>query len=190
MTVLVVAEHDHHSVKEETLQCVMAAAQITLFLDGEVHIMMVGQHSHSALLEASQIPGVTKIIRGEDVPLIYAPAKDMAHRILSISTKYSHILFPDTDVGKCVASHVAAKLDLAPIFDIRKVLGADSFESSDTAGRVVTLTSGVDEVMVMTVSTHCFDAVPATGGSAVIEHIDVLAKPGIPLLRNLSEPAF
>lgn len=177
MTVLVVAEHDHRSIKKETLQCVMAAAQITLFLDGEVHIMMMGQPSNSALLEASDIPGVTKIIHGGDVPMTHGLAENMAHKIQCIASRYSHILCPDTASGKYLAFHVAAKLDLVPIPDIRKVLSADSFESSADAGRAVTVVSGSDDVMVMTVSTKCFDAVPATGGSAAIESVDDLATP-------------
>jgi electron transfer flavoprotein alpha subunit len=46
----------------------------------------------------------------------------VAAQVLAIAGNYSHILFPATASGKNVAPRVAAKLDVAQISDITKVI--------------------------------------------------------------------
>ena len=42
MTTLVIAEHDNISLKGSTLNTVKAASEISMFLDGQVHVLVVG----------------------------------------------------------------------------------------------------------------------------------------------------
>jgi electron transfer flavoprotein alpha subunit len=64
---------------------------------------------------------------------------------------------------------VAAKLDVAQLSDITKVVSADTFERPIYAGNAIATVQSGDAVKVITVRTTGFDPVAATGGSAVIE---------------------
>jgi hypothetical protein len=57
---------------------------------------------------------------------------------------YSHILFPATASGKNVAPRVAAKLDVAQISDITKVISADTFERPIYAGNAIATVQSAD----------------------------------------------
>lgn len=63
--------------------------------------------------------------------------------MLALAPAYSHILFPATAGGKNVTPRVAAKLDVAQISDITKVVSADTFERLIYAGNAIaTVQSG------------------------------------------------
>jgi electron transfer flavoprotein alpha subunit len=64
---------------------------------------------------------------------------------------------------------VAAKLDVAQISDITKVISADTFERPIYAGNAIATVQSTDAVKVITVRTTGFDAAAATGGSAAVE---------------------
>src|SRR5262249_55822482 len=124
MTALVIAEHDNASIKGATLNTVTAAAQ----LGGEVHVLVAGHNAKAAADAAAKIAGVSKVIHADAAGLPHALAETVAAQVLAIAGNYSHILFPATANGKNVAPRVAAKLDVAQLSDITKVVSADTFE--------------------------------------------------------------
>src|SRR3989344_4087374 len=152
MSVLVIAEHDNASIKGATLNTVTAAAAC----GGDVHVLVAGHNAGGAAQAAAQIAGGTKAIAGN----------------------YSHILFPATAGGKNVAPRVAAKLDVAQISDITKVVSADTFERPIYAGNAIATVQSGDATKVITVRTTGFDAAAATGGSAAVETTAAAADAG------------
>ena len=165
MTVLVIAEHDNASVKGATLNTVTAAAAC----GGDVHILVAGHNAGAAAQAAAQIAGVAKVIHADAAGLEHGLAENVAAQVLAIASNYSHILFPATAGGKNVAPRVAAKLDVAQISDITKVVSADTFERPIYAGNAIATVQSADSVKVITVRTTGFDAAAATGGSAQVE---------------------
>ena len=165
MTVLVIAEHDNASIKGATLNTVTAAAAC----GGDVHILVAGHNAGAAAQAAAQIAGVAKVIHADAAGLAHGLAENVAAQVLAIASNYSHILFPATAGGKNVAPRVAAKLDVAQISDITKVVSADTFERPIYAGNAIATVQSSDSVKVSTVRTTGFDAAAATGGSAQVE---------------------
>ena len=165
MTVLVIAEHDNASIKGATLNTVTAAAAC----GGDVHILVAGHNAGAAAHAAAQIAGVAKVIHADAAGLANGLAENVAAQVLAIASNYSHILFPATAGGKNVAPRVAAKLDVAQISDITKVVSADTFERPIYAGNAIATVQSADSVKVITVRTTGFDAAAATGGSAQVE---------------------
>ena len=165
MTVLVIAEHDNASIKGATLNTVTAAAAC----GGDVHILVAGHNAGAAAQAAAQIAGVAKVIHADAAGLEHGLAENVAAQVLAIASNYSHILFPATAGGKNVAPRVAAKLDVAQISDITKVVSADTFERPIYAGNAIATVQSSDSVKVITVRTTGFDAAAATGGSAQVE---------------------
>ena len=165
MAALVIAEHDNQSLKAATLNAVAAALQCSL----DVDILVSGDGADAAANTASQITGVRKVIQVEAPGLADQLAEPLAAQILSIANNYSHILAPATANGKNVLPRVAAKLDLAQLSDITKVVSADTFERPIYAGNAIATVQSSDSIKVITVRTTGFDPVAATGGSAFIE---------------------
>ena len=174
MTVLVIAEHDNASLKAATLNTVTAA----LACGGDVHVLVAGEGAQAAAQAASHIAGVAKVIHADGASLKDGLAENLAAQVLQIAGNYSHILFPATASGKNVAPRVAAKLDVAQISDITKVISADTFERPIYAGNAIATVQSADSVKVITVRGTGFDAAPATGGSAAVEPTAAVADAG------------
>ena len=174
MSVLVIAEHDNASIKGATLNTVTAAAAC----GGDVHVLVAGHNVGAAAQAAAQIAGVAKVIHADAAGLAHGLAENVAAQVLAIAGNYSHILFPATAGGKNVAPRVAAKLDVAQISDITKVVSADTFERPNYAGNAIATVQSSDATKVITVRTTGFDAAAATGGSAAVETTAAAADAG------------
>ncbi|PPE65903.1 electron transfer flavoprotein subunit alpha/FixB family protein [Caldimonas caldifontis] len=167
MSILVIAEHDHGSLKGATHHTVTAA----LACGGEVHVLVAGHNAGEAAKQAAQIPGVAKVLHADSAALAEQLAENVAAQVLAVAGSYSHILFPATAHGKNTAPRVAAKLDVAQISDITKVVSADTFERPIYAGNAIATVQSADKVKVITVRTTGFDAAATSGGSAAVESI-------------------
>ena len=178
MTALVIAEHDHATVKPATLNTVTAA----LACGGDVHVLVAGANAAEAAAAAAQIAGVSKVIVADSLSLAESLAENVAAQVLALqgsgAGNYSHILFPSTANGKNVAPRVAAKLDVAQISDITRVVSADTFERPIYAGNAIATVQSSDATKVITVRTTGFDAAAATGGSAAVENAEGVADSG------------
>src|SRR6218665_1334146 len=174
MAALVIAEHDHASIKPATLNTVTAA----IACGGEVHVLVAGANAAAAGKAAGQTAGVAKVIVADSPSLAHTLAENVAAQVLTIAGNYSHILFPSTAGGKNVAPRVAAKLDVAQISDITKVISADTFERPIYAGNAIATVQSADATKVITVRTTGFDAATATGGSATVENAEGVADSG------------
>jgi electron transfer flavoprotein alpha subunit len=120
---------------------------------------------------AAQIQGVVKVLHADAPALGAQLAENVAAQVLSLAGGYSHILFPATAGGRNVAPRVAAKLDVAQLSDVTKVLSPDGFERPIYAGNAIATVQSTDAVKVLTVRSTGFDAAPPTGGSAAIEPV-------------------
>jgi electron transfer flavoprotein alpha subunit len=177
MSVLVIAEHEHGTLKGATLNTVTAAAEMAKFGGGEVHVLVAGANATGAAQAAAQIAGVAKVLHADDARLAEQLAEDVAAQVLTIASGYTHILFPATAHGKNVAPRVAAKLDVAQVSDVTKVISADTFERPIYAGNAIATVQSADAIKVVTVRTTGFDAA-ASGGSAAIETVAAVASNG------------
>ncbi len=177
MTILVIAEHDNLSLKAATLNTVAAA----LACGGDVHVLVAGHQADPAAQSASQIPGVAKVIHVDVPHLQHQLGENLAEQILALSSgsAYSHILAPATAIGKNTLPRVAAKLDVAQISDITKVISVDTFERPIYAGNAIATVQSRDAIKVITVRTTGFDPVANAGGNAAIEKITAVADQAI-----------
>jgi electron transfer flavoprotein alpha subunit len=174
MTALVIAEHDNNSIKAATLNTVTAAKA----LGGDVHVLVAGANAGAAAAAAAQIAGVAKVLHADGAQLAEGLAENVAAQVLAIASSYSHIVFPATAAGKNVAPRVAAKLDVAQVSEITKVVSPDTFERPIYAGNAIATVQSADSVKVLTVRGTAFDAAAATGGSASVETVAAVADSG------------
>ena len=174
MSVLVIAEHDHGTLKGATLNTITAASQC----GGDVHVLVAGHNAGGAAEAASKIAGVAKVLHADGASLAEQLGENVAAQVLAVAKDYTHLLFPATAHGKNVAPRVAALLDVAQISDAMKIISADTFERPIYAGNAVATVQSTDPIKVITVRTTGFDPAAAEGGSGAIEKIEAVADSG------------
>jgi electron transfer flavoprotein alpha subunit len=170
MTTLVIAEHEDGVLKGATLNAVGAAAR----LGAPVHLLVAGSGAHGVAQAAARIGGVAKVLHVDAPQLERQLAENVAAQVLAVANDYRHILFAATANGKSVAPRVAARLDVAQISDITKVIDADTFERPIYAGNAIATVRSLDRIKVATVRTTAFDSA-GPGDDAPIETIDAVA---------------
>ena len=168
MAILVIAEHDHGTLKGATLNTVRAAVEIGTLGGGDVHVLVAGHHAHAD--GASLAAQLAENVAAQVLAMVQAAVQAGAGH-------YSHVLFPATARGKNVAPRVAARLDVGQISDITKVLASDTFERPIYAGNAIATVQSLDPVKVITVRTTGFDAV-GPGGSASLETLAAVGDGG------------
>jgi electron transfer flavoprotein alpha subunit len=163
MSVLVIAECADAGVRPETLSAVTAARACA---SGEVHILVAGAETARA---AAQIAGVAKVIVVDAPTLADDLAENWAAQVLALAPAYSHILFSASAIGKSVAPRVAAKLDVAQISEITRVIDRETFERPIYSGNVIATVQSGDAIRIVTVRATAFEPAAASGGNAPIE---------------------
>ncbi|MGH6649058.1 electron transfer flavoprotein subunit alpha/FixB family protein [Aquabacterium sp.] len=174
MTALVIAEHDNNSLKGATLNTITAAKQA----GGDVHVLVAGSNAAAAAAAAAQVAGVTKVLHADGAQFADGLAENVAAQVLAVASSYSHLFFPATAYGKNISPRVAAKLDVAQVSEISKVISADTFERPIYAGNAIATVQSTDSVKVVTVRGTGFDAAATTGGSGAVETIAAVADSG------------
>ena len=175
MNVLVVAEHDHSTLKSATLNTVAAAHKI----GGDIHLLVAGHNAASAASAGAQVAGVAKVLHADAPQLAGQTAENLAALVVALAGPYTHILLPATGFGKNAAPRIAALLDVAQISDIVAVESADTFVRPIYAGNAFATVQSKDAKKVITVRTTGFDPAAASGGKAPVESVAAPADTGL-----------
>ena len=170
MTILVIAEHDHASLKAATLNTIAAARKI----GGDIHVLVAGSACNAAAQQAASLQGVSLVKVADAAHYQSQTAENLSALVIAQAAGYSHILAPATTFGKNLLPRVAALLDVAQISEITGVESPDTFVRPIYAGNALATVKSADAVKVITVRTTAFDAVEA-GNSAAIEAIGAAA---------------
>jgi len=171
MTTLVIAEHDHGSLKSATLHTIAAAQKV----GGEIHVLVAGHSAGGAAEAAAKVTGVTKVLHADAPHLASQTAENLAALVVALAAPYTHLFLPATGFGKNAAPRIAARLDVAQISEIIAVDAPDTFVRPIYAGNAFATVQSKDPKMVVTVRSTGFDAASAGGGSAAIESVAVPA---------------
>ncbi len=175
MNVLVVAEHNHSTLKSATLNTVAAAHKI----GGDIHLLVAGHNAASAASAGAQVAGVAKVLHADAPQLAGQTAENLAALVVALAGPYTHILLPATGFGKNAAPRIAALLDVAQISDIVAVESADTFVRPIYAGNAFATVQSKDAKKVITVRTTGFDPAAASGGKAPVESVAAPADTGL-----------
>jgi electron transfer flavoprotein alpha subunit len=180
MAVLVVADHDNLTLKDNTHKTVTAA----LALSPDVDVLVAGQGVAAAAGEAAKIAGVRKVLTAQSEALGKQIAEALSACVLPLMANYDAVLAPATSVGKNFIPRLAALLDVAPISEIVEVAAPDTFVRPIYAGNAMESVQSADAKKVITVRATAFKAA-GEGGAAPIEAVD--PGPGAPHTRFVSD---
>jgi electron transfer flavoprotein alpha subunit len=172
MAVLVVADHDNQTLKDNTHKVVTAAQAVS----GDVDVLVAGTNTAAVAAEAAKIAGVRKVLTAESAELGQGLAEAFADLIVGLMGNYDAVLTPATSQGKNFSPRVAAKLDVAQISDVVEVVSADTFVRPIYAGNALETVQSADAKKVLTVRPTAFKAA-GEGGSAKVESVGA---PGAP----------
>jgi electron transfer flavoprotein alpha subunit len=175
MSILVVAEHDNAQLKEATLSTVAAAAAI----GGDITVLVAGQDCDGAAQQASAVAGVAKVLSADNTAYGHQLAENISGLVAEVAADYDYVLAPATTGGKNFLPRVAALLDVQMISEISAVISGDTFERPIYAGNIIATVQSSDAKKVISVRTTAFDAVAATGGSALVEALASVHDAGI-----------
>jgi electron transfer flavoprotein alpha subunit len=175
MANLIIAEHDHGSLKAATLNVISAAVAI----GGDVHVLVAGHNAAAAAAAASQVAGVSKVLLADGAVHANQLSENAAAQVVAVAGGYTHILAAATAYGKSVAPRVAALLDKAQISDIIKVIDAHTFQRPIYAGNAYATVKSSDSVKVITVRGTAFVAAASSGGAATIDNVTTVADSGV-----------
>ena len=174
MAILIVAEHDHASLSDQTAKAVSAASQI----GGDVHVLVAGKNAKAAADAAAKLDGVSKVLHAEGDEYANRLAEPLAALVVSLAGSYDTLMAPATTSGKNVMPRVAALLDVMQISDIIEVIAADTFKRPIYAGNALQTVKSSDAKRVITVRTASFSAA-GEGGSASVESVSSAGDPGL-----------
>ncbi len=165
---LVIAEHDHQSLKPATLNLVAAAQK----LGGSVTLLVAGDQCQQAAQQATQVSGVESVLCADNGLYHYQIAETLAVLVSQLGKDFTHIIAAASTTGKNFLPRVAALLDVQPLSDVTAIESADTFVRPIYAGNAFAKVRSADAVKVFTVRTTGFDPVSAKGGNANLQAID------------------
>ncbi|NRA71434.1 MAG: electron transfer flavoprotein subunit alpha/FixB family protein [Gammaproteobacteria bacterium] len=174
MTILVIAEHNNASLKDDTAKVVAAATAI----GGDIEILVAGANCSDAATAAAALTGVSKVIVADHACYEHQLAENLGLLVADLGKNYSHVLAAASTTGKNFLPRVAALLDVAQISDVIRVDSADTFGRPFYAGNAIATVKSTDSIKLLTIRTSAFDSVDATG-SAAVESSDAVHDAGL-----------
>ncbi|WP_163265789.1 electron transfer flavoprotein subunit alpha/FixB family protein [Chelativorans alearense] len=174
MAILLIAEHDNHSLSEQTAKALSAAAKI----GSDIDVLVAGQGAKAAAEAAAKLSGVRKVLLAESDTLAERLAEPLAATVLSLADGYDTLIAPATTTGKNVMPRVAALLDVMQVSDVIEVVDEKTFKRPTYAGNAIQTVEATDAKRVVTVRTASFQAA-GEGGSAPVETVNAAEDPGL-----------
>jgi electron transfer flavoprotein alpha subunit len=170
MPVLVVAEHDHKSLKPVTANAVTAARA----LDADVHLFLAGFEAADATAQAAAIDGVTKVLHAENEAYAAQLPEALAALVAKLGPNYTHIVAPATSFGKNLLPRVAALLDMQQVSDVMEIVDPTTFRRPVYAGNAVATVKSAQAINLLTIRPTNFPPADTGSGAAAVEAIDEL----------------
>ena len=167
MTTLLFVEHANGQIKDGTLKALSAANQ----MGAPVHALVAGAGTQAVAEAAAKLEGIEKVLLAEDAAYDHDLAEPVSALIESVAGPYDAIIASASTTGKNVMPRVAAKLDVAQVSDIIKVVSADTFERPIYAGNAIQTVQAPGPKRVITVRTAAFKAAGEGGSAGAVEPV-------------------
>ncbi|KAI8907343.1 hypothetical protein EDD86DRAFT_248200 [Gorgonomyces haynaldii] len=168
LSTLLVIDHKAGKIASGNLNAVTAAQK----LNGKITCLVAGNEgAEEAAKQASQLPGVEKVLLAKDPSLDHLLAEYHSPVIAGLVKNggFTHVVGAHTAYTKNVFPRVGALLDVSPVPDVIEIESADVFKRPIYAGNAIAKVKSNDPVKVISVRTTAFAASEAQGGSAAVE---------------------
>lgn len=166
MKILIIAEHDNHTLKSATYHAVTAAKE----LGNDIDLLVIGNQCQQAAEKACFIPGVQKVLLADDSVYTHQLAENCAALIAEIGKEYQYIIAGATTFGKNILPRASALLDVAMLSDVTKIITPDTFVRPIYAGNVMATVQLLESIKILTVRTTAFAAAKESAESNASIH--------------------
>src|SRR4029078_2445984 len=133
MTTILLAEHDHKTLKDARTKTLTAPKQ----MGGDVHILVAGKDARAAADAAAKLDGVKKVLLADGATYEHSLAESLAALSASLARCHDAIVAPATSNGKNVMPRVAALLDVMQVSEVIKVVAPDTFDRPVLGGNAI-----------------------------------------------------
>ena len=168
MSTLILVEHDNQTLHPATRNTLAAALEY----GGEVSLLVAGHQCQAVAEQAATLAGAHTVLYVDKPGYEHPVAEQMGDLVLSLANSFKAIFVPSSTFGKNIASRIAAKLDVAQISDVSKIIDNSTFEHPIYAGNAIETVRVLDAIKVMTIRTTAFNPVTTTQAACAIEALD------------------
>lgn len=168
MTALLIADHDNVNLRPATARALKAVRE----MDGSVDLLVAGNDCLAVAEAASHLEGVRTVLVAQNPRLAQELPEVLSALVAAEAEGYSHVFFAATTLGKATMPRVAALLDCAAVSDVVAVRGPKTFVRGIYAGALLATVEMTGDVVVGTVRTTAFEAVPTVGTAAPVETVE------------------
>ncbi len=170
--VLIIGEHDGHTLNQSTARCVACASAIG---PAAVDIIIFASDTQAVASQAAGLAGVSAVVAATIPAGQPAVAAVLAPQIVQFSAEYDYVLAPSTTFGKDLLPRVAALLGVPQLSDVMNVIGPRTFQRPIYAGNaIVTVEVPAGTKVVATVRGASFKPV-GNGNPAPVRPVEAEA---------------
>lgn len=171
MSILLIAEHDHHQLKPANYHVLSAANE----LGHDIDIFIIGFNCETVVKQAQALP-VREVLVADAKEYAHLLPENTAALIADIAKEYEYILMPADTFGKNILPRVAALLDVAMISDVIKIIAKDTFARPIYAGNAIATVQTTDAIKLLTIRQTAFSPCSTTTHQAPIKTITHIIK--------------
>ncbi len=154
--ILIIAEHDNHSLAPQLACCVTAAYQI----DPQAHVALVviGYDCDTVVEQARLGLPIQEIILVEDARLQRPLAEPIALLVADLAKDAQYVLAVANTFGKNFLPRIAAKLNTCQISEVIAIDSPDTFKRPIYAGSAIATVRSRARCKVLTIRAAAFSA--------------------------------
>ncbi|WP_454785151.1 electron transfer flavoprotein subunit alpha/FixB family protein [Legionella sp. WA2024007413] len=168
MSTLVLVEHNNQTLHPSTRNALAAALE----LDNQPTLLVVGHQCKAVAEQAATLAGAHAVWYIDKPCYEHPLAEQITDLILSFAHSFQAFIAPASTFGKNIAPRIAARLDVAQVSDVSKIIDKDTFEHPIYAGNAIETVRVLDSIKVLTIRATAFNPITASQTSCLIEQID------------------
>jgi electron transfer flavoprotein alpha subunit len=171
MKTLILAEHDHQTIKASTYHAISAAK----ILGAEVDLLIMGEHCENLAESASFLPHVQHVLLADHAVYAHQLAENCSLLVVNIAENYDYIIAGATTFAKNILPRVAGLLNVAMVSDVMTVVSSDTFIRPMYAGNILSTVRSNDKIKLLSIRTTAFPAVQITNeAQAQIKNLTIV----------------
>ncbi|MBR7888404.1 FAD-binding protein [Marinomonas sp. A79] len=170
MKTLIIAEHNQHDLKADTLVTLGAAQQLGQPID----VFIAGHDIGQLGQDAASVGGIDQVLTWDHEALAMSFSETLAPVIANLRSQYSHILLASSSFGKDLAPRIAALCGVNAVSDVIDIISANQYKRPIYAGNAIATVQNNAACQVLTIRTSAFSA-PSHEPAASPAHIQALS---------------
>ena len=156
MTILIIAEHDGESPRENFYHALAAAKQIAAHSGANIEALVLGKTGIAE--RAAKAPGLAAVRCADNPAFATNLAENCAPFIAAQAKNATHIIMAAGAIARMWMPRAAALADSQMLSEVVAVESADTFVRPIYAGNALTTVQSLDSVKFLSVRATAFDA--------------------------------